>query len=137
MSKGISKQQRKIIELVSIPGEPAGLPREVIQSQLWPEVFCADYRQTADSTRIVKEKKKCRVVLSRAIASLIRRGILEESPNHDHIKPLEIFRRGLRLPYQLQKFDGSPANGFALVKHLPTKNSGQCQVLERQWLSST
>jgi len=112
MSKGISKQQRKIIELVSIPGEPKGLPREVIQAQLWPEVFCTDYRRTADNARIVKEKKKCRVVLSRAIASLFRRGILAESPNPTHIDPPEVFRRGLLLPYQLQARDGSPHTGI-------------------------
>jgi len=114
MSRGISKLQRKILEVVSIPGEPVGLPREVIQAQLWPTTFEHDYRYTAESPRRVKEKKKRRVTLSRAISSLVRRGLVEDKWQ-GRISAHEVHRRGLVLPYQLKHpADGKPNNGDAL-----------------------
>jgi hypothetical protein len=101
MSKGISKQQRRILDLVSIPGKPEGLTRGVLQAQLWPDLFCKDYRFTVQSEVVVKDKAKCRVILSRAVGSLIKRGLLTES-GFGHLPADEVHIRGLALPYALQ-----------------------------------
>lgn len=117
MSRGISRLQQTILEVISIPGEPEGLPRGVIQAQLWPSTFGHDYRFTSESGRIVKEKNKCRVVLSRAISSLIRRGLVKEA-EFDRVASAEVQRRGLILPYKLKLRDGRPNYGDAFGRFL-------------------
>ena len=113
MSKGISKQQRRILDLVSLPGKPEGLTRGVLQAQLWPDLFCKDYRYTLQSESVVKEKAKCRVILSRAIGSLIKRGLVAES-GFEQLPAKEVHMRGLVLPYALQHPADplTPRNGY-------------------------
>jgi hypothetical protein len=118
MSRGIGRHQRKILECVAISGEPRGLPSEVLQAQLWPDLFCEDYRRTKDSARIVREKDKCRVILFRALASLLKRGLLVERPCDLSLllRAEEVHRRGLKLPYQLRQSakDDEPNNGYSV-----------------------
>jgi hypothetical protein len=125
MSKGIGKQQQRILDLVSIPGTPEGLTRAVIQAQLWPDLFCKDFRFTADSEKVVKEKAKCRVILSRAIGSLIRRGLLVEG-EFKRLPAKEVHRRGLALPYalQLRGDPNTPHNGDDMGRLLIPVNQG-------------
>jgi hypothetical protein len=119
MSKGISKQQRRILDLVSIPGKPEGLTRGVLQAQLWPDLFCKDYRYTLQSENVVKEKAKSRVILSRAIGSLIKRGLIAEA-GFEKLPAKEVHMRGLVLPYALQLPADplAPHNGYDLGRLL-------------------
>jgi len=136
MSKGISKQQQRIIELVSIPGSPEGLTRAILQAQIWPDLFCRDYRFTTESERVVKEKAKCRVILSRAIGSLIKRGLVAEA-GYLRLPAKEVHRRGLVLPYalQLRKNPNEPHNGAVFGRLLTVAKPSDLRHEPMPWVA--
>ncbi len=99
MSKGISARQQQIIELLAI--RPTGLPHDILRAQLWPELFCVDHRNARNSEAMLKAKVSARVVFSRAITSLIKRGLVRETVKHQKQSATEFAQLGLKLPYQL------------------------------------